>query len=514
MIDSDEESVPRILLTVPTEYQSTIPKSSSTENKVTMATKSQPLFDDTNNEIKFRQRVIEAVPFYNGDPADLSDWLHQTGTFFARECIPDAHQIFAIRFLLTDQALDVYNAHEDLIRNFNDLRKLLQSAAGKTPMRTLASLDTIPSFTINMPPPAANSTRSDPTTSTSFTNTSITFTQSPDDLTQNEYRKSIIAQFHDDKSLKFSGEHKQDVLKWIEKLERKFELAEISDAKRFDYLTELLQKGALNWFLDHKTSLNRSWLEFVQQFKKVYDSPNRSQLAFQKLQYYHQSADQDIRSFCCVIRKLCKEYDPEMSKKMRVDFLLRSVNPIYRPDILKLKPTDADEFETAAIQVENTFLTLTAYEANTSVAAPAYPSLLSQDYRYPSQHSLPATNYNYQRSQPPSRSNPRSYSNTASRGVHYSQNTSQSSQQPSPYPSLMPPRQPNLFAYTTPTPGPQSSQQQQQPQQQQKQHQSEQVIHPPKTSSQPKHASPLLHTQPVICQGCNQLGHSARDCPF
>jgi hypothetical protein len=93
-----------------------------------------------------------------------------------------------------------------------------------------------------MPQPIANST-----TNTSLPTTSITFTQSSDDLTQNEYRKAIIAQFREDKSLKFFGEHKQDVLKWLEKLERKFEITEISDAKKFDYLTELLEKGALNW---------------------------------------------------------------------------------------------------------------------------------------------------------------------------------------------------------------------------------------------------------------------------
>ena len=197
-----------------------------------------------------------------------------------------------------------------------------------------------------------------------------------------------------------------------------------------------------------------------------------------------------------------------MSKKMRVDFLLRSVNPIYRPDILKLKPTDADEFETAAIQVENTFLTLNAYEANTSLAMAPYPFLLSQDYRYPSPQSSSASNYNNQNSHPTSQFNPRSYSHTAVRGVHNAQNTSQRSQQPSRYPPLMSPRQPNLFAYTTPTSGTQS--QQQQPQQ----HQLGQVISSPKTSPQPKHPSPLLHTQPLICQGCNQLGHSARDCPF
>ncbi|CAF5168201.1 unnamed protein product, partial [Rotaria sp. Silwood1] len=155
----------------------------------------------------------------------------------------------------------------------------------KAPLRTLASLDSISSLTFSLPPPVGNSTRLDPnlTTTTSLPPTSITFSQSADDLTQNEYRKSIITQFQEDKSLKFSGEHKQDVIKWLEKLERKFELAEISDVKKFDYLTELLEKGALTWFIERKTSLNRSWSDFVEQVKKVYDSPNRSQLAFQKL---------------------------------------------------------------------------------------------------------------------------------------------------------------------------------------------------------------------------------------
>jgi hypothetical protein len=58
-----------------------------------------------------------------------------------------------------------------------------------------------------MPQLVANSTGLDPnlTTTTSLPTTSIIFTQSADDLTQNEYRKSIITQFQEDKSLKFSG---------------------------------------------------------------------------------------------------------------------------------------------------------------------------------------------------------------------------------------------------------------------------------------------------------------------
>ena len=500
MLDPDDDDpVPTTLLTVPTKYQSTILKTSSSHTPLqqsTMTAKNLPLFDTTTNEIKFRQRVMEVVPFYNGDPEVLSDWLRNTGAFFAKECVPDAHQVFAIRFLLTDQALDIYSAHEDLIHNFNDLRKLLLHAAGKAPLRTLASLDSISNLTLSMPQPVANSTRLDPnlTTTTSLPTTSFTFTQSADDLTQNEYRKSIIAQFQEDKSLKFSGEHKQDVIKWLEKVQRKFEIAEISDAKKFDYLTELLEKGALNWFIERKTSLNRSWPDFVEQLKQVYDSPNRSQLAFQKLQYYNQSADQDIRSFCSTIRNLCKEYDPDMSKKMKLDFLLRSVNPTYRPDIFKLKPTDADEFEHIALDVENTFLTLKAYETNTPSTMITYTSSPQYGYNYPATQSSPASNYHYHRTQSNFQPTYRSSSNITSRQFMSAPKHQQGSQQSSNSNPLKSSQQ-NLFAYTLPTSDTQHPQQSIPP------------LMPPSQIKTPPQ-------QLFSCQWCNQQGHLARDCPF
>ena len=119
------------------------------------------LFDSPTNEMKFRQRVTAAIPFYNGEPELLSDWLRDAGAFFSKEGIPDAHQAFAIRFLLTDHALDIFSAHEDLIHNFYDLRKLLLQTAGRAPLRTLASLDSISNVTFTMPQPVADSTRLD-----------------------------------------------------------------------------------------------------------------------------------------------------------------------------------------------------------------------------------------------------------------------------------------------------------------------------------------------------------------
>ena len=94
--DSDDP-VPQTLLTIPTEYQSTIPKTSSSQpliQKTPMATTNLSLFDTPLTEMKFRQRVMEQVRFYNGDPDLLSDWLRDTGIFFAKDCVPNAHQIF------------------------------------------------------------------------------------------------------------------------------------------------------------------------------------------------------------------------------------------------------------------------------------------------------------------------------------------------------------------------------------------------------------------------------------
>lgn len=502
MSDSDiEDPVPKTLLTVPTEYQSTIPKKSAAQppQQNVMTTKSQPLFDSINTEMQFRQRIMEKIPFYDGDPETLSDWLRDTGAFFATECVPEVHQVFAMRFILTERALDIFTAHEDLIHNFNDLRKLLLHTAGKAPLRILASLDSVSSLTLSIPQPSANSTQ----LNTSIPATSITFAQSPDDLTQNEYRKAIITQFQTDKTLKFSGDHKQDVIKWLEKLERKFAIAEITDAKKFDYLTELLDKGALHWFIERKASFNRSWADFVEQFKKVYDSPTRSQLAFQKLQHYHQSADQDIRSFCTTIRRLCKEYDPDMSQKMKLDFLLRSVNTTYRPEIVKLKPTDADEFERIAIEVEHTFLKLKAYELINPSTLTTYtsPSQYNDDRHY--QQQPRTTNYTNRQSHN-SRSNQRHYSQkTARRPATHQQN--QTGFQQSPNSSTLP-RQQNLFAHTSTMTESAHQQQQTIP-----------PLMPPSEippSPQHHHTSNFSSTSQWCCQWCFQPGHSARDCPF
>ena len=68
----------------------------------------------------------------------------------AKEGYPEADHPFIIRHLLIDDALDYYLAHEDIIFNFCNLRKLSwHKNNALAPLRTLWSLDSIATFTLN-----------------------------------------------------------------------------------------------------------------------------------------------------------------------------------------------------------------------------------------------------------------------------------------------------------------------------------------------------------------------------
>ncbi|CAF1636815.1 unnamed protein product, partial [Adineta ricciae] len=195
------------------------------------------------------------------------------------------------------------------------------------------------------------------------TQTTFTFCQSLDDLTQNDIRKTIIEDLQRN-TPKFTGDHRQDVLKWLKNVTNKFDIAGIPDVKRFEFISQLLGRGALDWFYDHKSNFHHSWSDFVVEFKRTFDSPNRARIAMQKLHSYTQSPQQDIRSFCSEMRKLFLEADPQMSSTMKLELLLAKVLPSYRLDLLKQKPKDSDAFELMAKDLESTYLVLEAIEQN------------------------------------------------------------------------------------------------------------------------------------------------------
>ena len=325
-------------------------------------------FSTRDDEILYTQKLMENCATYNGDPAQLVTWLKETGAFITKEGYPETDHPFIIRHLLIDDALDYYLAHEDIIFNFYDLRKLsLHKQNALAPLGTLQSLDSTSAFTLNTTPSILTSTQLPAPATTTVSNpytTMLTFAQTLDDLTQNDIRKTIIEDLQRS-TTKFTGDHQQDVIKWLKNIELKFETAAIPVTKRFDMISQLLDKGALDWFQDNKARFNNLWSEFVIHFKRTFDSSNRSRIAMQKFNSYSQSPHQDVRSFCGEMRKLFQEADPQMSSTMKLELLLAKVNPSYRLDLLKQKPRDPDEFEIMPKDLENTYLAYQAMESNT-----------------------------------------------------------------------------------------------------------------------------------------------------
>ncbi|CAF5174775.1 unnamed protein product, partial [Rotaria magnacalcarata] len=339
----------------------------------------QITFSSRDEEIKYTQKLVDNCTLYNGDPDNLMSWLRDTGAFIVKERYPETDHPFIIRHLLTDDALDYYLAHEDIIFSFYDLRKLLlHKQNALAPLRTLPTPDSIATLPLTAVPPVLTSTQL-PTSTTDKTTamTTYTFAQSLEDLTQNDIRKTIIEDLQRS-TTKFTGEHRQDVLKWLKTIEIKFETADIPTVKKFDLIPQLLDKGALDWFQDNKTNFNNSWSFFVDHLKKTFDSPNRARIAMQKLNSYAQSPNQDVRSFCSEMRKLFSEADSHMSSSMKLEFLLAKVTPTYRLDLLKQKPKDPTEFETMTRDIKNIYLVHEAIEQNTqfNASCPASTSAL------------------------------------------------------------------------------------------------------------------------------------------
>jgi Retrotransposon gag protein len=498
----------------------------SMESQLSMSYKPYKLnFANREVEIQYTQKLKTNCVTYNGDPAQLSTWLRDVGSFIDRENYPETDHPFIIRHLLVDDALDYYLAHEDLIFNFYDLRKLfLHKNNLLSSLRILPSLDSAPLTTLNTTPSVLTSTQLPPITTnvtgTSLTGTTVVLSQTLEDVTQNDIRKTIIEDLQRN-TTKFTGDQRQDVIKWLKNIELKFETAGIPASKKFDLISQLLDKGALDWFQENKAKFDNSWLDFVILFKRTFDSPNRARLAMQKLNAYNQSSQQDIRSFCSEMRKLFEEADPQMSSTMKLELLLAKVKPSYRLDLLKQKPKDPVEFEVLAKDLENTYLVLEAIEQNSPLDTSGTFSAGSNTPSYSSSNQTPSTpyrnfkTYEHRNYSPSQYDHNISYNNTHLSPRYPVNSTSwrnslsnrqftKDRQSRDTYNFRNSSHQ-KLSAYQSHTTSPQQSSI------------SESIppLMPKKqeTSSSTSNVPPNMSTS-LVCQLCSETGHSARDCPF
>ena len=570
MSSDDDERPPQQLLKPVTHFQlpssqmasSVMPTHESAAGKKPY----QIVFSTRDEEIQYTEKLMDHCTTCNGDSEQLTVWLQETGAFILKEKYPETDHPFIIRHLLIDDALDYYQAHEDLVFNFYDLRKLfLHKQNALAPLRTVSSLDPVSTLTLNTTPSFLSSTQLPGITTTTSGNpsasTTFSFAQSLEDLTQNDIRKTIIEDLQRT-STKFTGDQQQDVIKWLKALENKFETAGIPAAKKFDLISQLLDKGASDWFHENKSKFNHSWSEFVDHLKQTFDSPNRARIALQKLQSYNQSPQQDVRSFCSEMRKLFQEADPQMSPTMKLELLLAKVNPSYRLDLLKQKPKTSEEFETMAKDLENTYLVFAAIE-HTNRSNPLFSSVAVQDTpQFPSSNHQQATSFNASQSNNHYNNNYRNHNNNYNK-THRNHNTNQHNTHqnynnnnanknrdsnrgrntprfPSNNNSSPQHSSPNSTYSSTPAPtrppfhnhhpggnrdvSNRSTQNLfvcQAPSVQHQEHPSSAADLPPLMPTEPAVSdhreslpSPSDPSSNILCQWCSGLGHSARECPF
>ena len=144
MIARFDSVPPRYLPVLSMTDQSRLPEAKAVSRTEVLRPRS--LFESLSHEVQFRRYVLANCNLFDGNSDALLPWLNATGTFFAQHSIQDTHQIYAIRFLLSEDALDFYLFHDDLVHNFEDLRTLFlhdaspfSHSSGSSPLQKVTS---------------------------------------------------------------------------------------------------------------------------------------------------------------------------------------------------------------------------------------------------------------------------------------------------------------------------------------------------------------------------------------
>ena len=102
-------------------------------------------FASRDEEVRYLKELHANCHTYDGNSDDLLTWLDATNSYLTTAVYPEMDHPFIMRHLLTGDALNYYLAHEDLILNFCDLRKLfLHKQNALAPLRALSTLASVP----------------------------------------------------------------------------------------------------------------------------------------------------------------------------------------------------------------------------------------------------------------------------------------------------------------------------------------------------------------------------------
>lgn len=153
--------------------------------------------------------------------------------------------------------------------------------------------------------------------------------------------KALIDRFVKD-PLKFYG-GKDNVMTWLHEIDQQFQIMNLCDPDKLNLIHICLKGEAHQWFQQHPKTFY-SWSDFVSQIKHSFHSNLQRDLAFKKLQQYHQTIHQTAFQYYNEMIKLINQADPAMSESAKVHYLMNGLRDSLSVETRRNYPKTTREF--------------------------------------------------------------------------------------------------------------------------------------------------------------------------
>ena len=152
----------------------------------------------------------------------------------------------------------------------------------------------------------------------------------------------------------FSGSTNENVTKWIESVIHFFDVLRLPGTKEalyFQYAPAFLKEYAFKWWMEHKRNIT-DWSTFTQLLTQQFGERNEY-LIEQRLNQRKQQFNEPVIKYFYDMLDLCRQYDPEMSNKQKIQKLINGLRLILYQDAIKDTYANPSEFLSKVQHLEN-----------------------------------------------------------------------------------------------------------------------------------------------------------------
>ena len=154
-----------------------------------------------------------------------------------------------------------------------------------------------------------------------------------------------------EKLQKYSGKSTKNVSEWLRQIQQMMNKFKLTDEEKLFYISLCLEADARDWFYDNP-HLCSTWISFIQNLLKTFESSGKADISFNHLRHYEQSINQDVRQYYFDVMKLCKEANPFMDDASKLQYLKDGLKSSLRFEVLLKNPQNTEDFLRYAQKIE------------------------------------------------------------------------------------------------------------------------------------------------------------------